>query len=69
MRRRGTASEDVAAKNAGKSAASDSLTRAERTIVRTVVVERLNLPGDRFIQNRVRVVGGGYPKRWGLMDV
>jgi hypothetical protein len=60
---------DFAAKNAGNSAASDSLTRADRTIVRTLVLERLNLLGDPFIQNRVRVVRGVYPKRWDLMDV
>lgn len=56
MRCRGAASEDFAGKNAGNFAASDSLTRADRTIVRTFVIERLNLLGDPFIQKRVRVV-------------
>jgi hypothetical protein len=63
MRCRGTASKDVAAKNARNSTAFDSLTRADRTIVRRLVVERLNLLGDPFIQNRVRVVDGILPRR------
>jgi hypothetical protein len=65
MRCRGTASKDVAAKNAGNSTAFDSLTRADRTIVRRLVVERLNLLGDPFIQNRVRIVDGIYPEEIG----
>jgi hypothetical protein len=42
-----------------------------RTSVHTLVIERLNLLVDPFIQSRVlvRVVGGVYPKRWDLMDV
>jgi hypothetical protein len=58
MRCRGAASEDFAAKNAGNSAASDSLKRADRTIVRTLVLEGVNLLGDPFIQKHVRVVCG-----------
>jgi hypothetical protein len=37
--------------------------------VHALVIDRLNLLGDPFIQNRVRVVGGVYPKGWELTDV
>jgi hypothetical protein len=33
--------------------------------IHSFVIERLNLLGGPFIQNR----RGDYPKRWGLMDV
>jgi len=45
--------------------------RGSSASIQTLVIERLNLLGDPFIQNRihVRAVGDVYPKRGALMDV